>query len=71
MKPEELAVYRGLTKVAAYGQGVTACFLCGQDCKVGERLLMVPTDCAETEKMHAGQPYNHRLAHRSCMERVP
>jgi len=71
MTPDELAVYRELTMVASYGVGRSTCFLCGRMFMVGERLLMVPNDCGDTEKMHKEQPFNHRLAHRRCMEQLP
>ena len=71
MKPHELAVYKELVMGASYGEFTRTCFLCLEVFATGERLLMVPTNCDETKKMDVGQPYDHLLAHRSCMERIP
>lgn len=71
MKSSELAIYQELTMDPSYGAGRIECFLCRQTLQTGDRCLLVPTNCDETEKMYARQPYDHQLAHRSCMERVP
>ena len=66
MKAEELAKY-------AVGHALDGdrCCLCVQAFKPAEEILLVPEDCEQTAKMHAGEPYMHRPAHRACMERVP
>jgi hypothetical protein len=71
MKSSELVLYKELIMDSAHGAGRVACFLCRNVFATGEKLLMVPTNCDETEKMHAGQPYENLLAHRKCVELVP
>lgn len=71
MKAEELQAYRELVMGPLYGAGRIQCWICGYELLTGDRVLLVPIDCANAEKMHAGEPYDNVMAHYSCMERIP